>query len=207
VAAALPHFATFRSPIQNSTKPDHAGHPSCWTKVMTMRLLLTVWSIRLALLLFSLAVIARLGGVGRNESDRSGWKAVRAIWVVGCLLALVHGLAVFGYVMDWSHQAAVEDTIRRTRQSIGVPFGGGVYFNYAFWVIWTFDATWWCGWPDRYRRRSLWWDLLVIGYLWFIAFNATVVFESGAVRWLGLAATISIAGAGCRVLISRKQLR
>ena len=174
---------------------------------MTMRLLLTVWSIRLALLLFSLAVIARLGGFVRNESDRRGWKAIRAIWVVACLLALLHGLAVFGYVMHWSHQEAVEDTIQRTRQLIGVPFGGGVYFNYAFWVIWTMDAAWWCGWPDRYLRRSRWWDLLVIGYLWFIAFNATVVFESGVIRWLGLAATIVIAAAACRVLVARKQLR
>ncbi len=174
---------------------------------MTMRLLLTVWSIRVALLLFSLVVIARLGGVGRNESDQSNWKAVRAIWVVGCLLALIHGFAVFGYVMHWSHQAAIEDTIQRTRDLIGVPFGGGVYFNYAFWMIWTIDAAWWCVWPDRYLRRSPWWDALVIGYLWFIAFNATVVFESGVIRWLGLAATIVIAAAGCRVFVVRTRLR
>jgi hypothetical protein len=172
-----------------------------------MRLLLTVWTIRVALLLFSLAVIARLGGVGGKFSDHSGWKVVRAIWVIGCLFALLHGLAVFGYVMHWSHQAAIEDTIQRTQELIGVSFGGGVYFNYAFWVIWTIDAVWWCGWPDRYLRRSLSWDLLVIGYLWFIAFNATVVFESGVIRWLGLAATIVIASTGCRVLVARKQLR
>jgi len=172
-----------------------------------MRLLLTVWSIRLALLLLSLAVFARLCGVGAKVSDHGDWKAVRAIWVLGCLFALLHGFAVFGYVMHWSHQAALEDTMQRTRQLMGVPFGGGVYFNYAFWVIWTIDATWWCGWPDRYLRRSRSWDFLVIGYLWFIAFNATVVFESGVIRWLGLAATIVIAAAGCRVLLARKQLR
>ena len=171
-----------------------------------MRLLLTVWSIRLALLLFSLGVVARLSGIGNQVSDR-GWKAVRAMWVIGCLLALLHGLAVFGYLMQWSHQVAIEDTILRTRQLLGVGFGGGVYFNYAFWLVWTCDATWWCVWPDRYLRRSRSWDFLVIGYLWFIAFNATVVFEPGVIRWLGLVATVVMAGTGYRALFARKRLR
>ena len=175
---------------------------------MTVRLLLTVWSIRLALLLFSLAVIARLCRVGRKVSENGGgWKEIRAIWVTGCLLAVVHVLAVFGYVMNWSHQAAIEDTTQRTRQLIGLSFGGGVYFNYAFLLIWICDAMWWCRWPDHYLRRSLSWDVLVIGYLWFIAFNSAVVFESGVIRWLGLAASVAIAAAGCRVLVARKRLR
>lgn len=174
---------------------------------MIIELFLTIWSIRLALLLFSLAVIVRLCLVGRNVLMGSVWRAVRVMWVTGCLLAIVHVFAVFGYVMNWSHQAATEDTARRTQQVIGMSFGWGVYFNYAFLLVWTCDATWWCGWPDRYRRRSRLWDFVVIGYLLFIAFNAAVVFETGAIRWVGLLATFAMAVTGSRALAARKRLR
>lgn len=175
---------------------------------MTIRLLLTVWSIRLALLLWALAVIARLHCVGRSLRERDGcWRVVRVMWVTGCLLAVLHVIAVFGYVMHWSHQAAIADTAQRTRQVIGIAFGGGVYFNYLFLFVWTCDATWWCVWPDRYLRRSWLWDLLAIGYLGFIAFNAAVVFESGIIRWLGLLAACVMAAAGCRALVVRNRVR
>lgn len=174
---------------------------------MTIERVLTVWTIRLALLLLSLAVIARLRGAGRDGSGGSGgWKGVRVIWVTGCLLALVHVFAVFGYQLHWSHQAAIDDTADRTRQLTGIPFGGGVYFNYVFLLVWSGDAAWWCGWPDRYLRRSRLWDLLGIGYLWFIAFNATVVFESGTVRWLGALATLVMAMVGFQALAARKSV-
>jgi hypothetical protein len=47
--------------------------------------------------------------------------------------------------------------------------------------------------PQTYlaRPRSIEWSIQ--GFLAFIAFNATVVFGSGAVRWLGLAACVMIA--------------
>ena len=181
------------------------GRPLAF-EMMTIKIVLTVWSIRLALLLFSLAVIGRLLRLGRLATQ-GGWKTIRAIWVTACLLAVLHVVAVFGYVMNWSHQAAIEDTARRTQQMIGVTFGGGVYFNYMFLLVWTCDAMWWCGWPDRYLRRSQLWDALVIGYLWFIAFNAAVVFESGAIRWLGLLATLVMATVGMGATVARKRIR
>jgi hypothetical protein len=95
----------------------------------------------------------------------------------------------------------------RVRQLIGVSFGGGVYFNHVFLLVWIFDATWWCGWPDHYLRRARLWDALVIGYLWFIALNATVVFESGMIRWLGLLGTLVMVVAGIRAMSARKRLR
>jgi len=161
---------------------------------MTLEHLITVWSIRLALLLFFVVVAARWRLASRGAGSGRGWRVLRLMWVAGCLLALLHVLAIFGYVMDWSHQAAIADTARRTQRAIGVAFGGGVYFNYAFLLAWVCDAAWWCGWPERYLRRAWLWELLVIGYLWFIAFNAAVVFETGIMRWLGLLATLALAG-------------
>ena len=175
--------------------------------VMTVEFILTVWAIRVALLLLALAVVARWCDLAGRPSQGLGWRRVRAIWVVGCLFAWLHVLAVFGFVMNWSHQNAIEDTARRTQQQIGVSFGEGVYFNYAFLLVWSCDAAWWCGWADHYRRRAWLWDALVIGYLGFIAFNATVVFESGLTRWVGLAATLALIVTGYQSLVARKRIR
>ena len=175
---------------------------------MTIKFLLTVWSIRLSLLLFATSVVLRARGAGQAGLGGSGtWKVSRAVWIAACLLAVVHVLSVYGYLMNWSHQASVADTARRTQERIGVSFGGGVYFNHLFLLIWTSDAAWWCGWPDRYLRRSVAWDVLVIGYLWFIAFNAAVVFETGATRWVGLFATAAMLAAGWMALVARKRVR
>lgn len=58
-----------------------------------------------------------------------------------------------------------------------------------------------------YLGRSWLWDLFVIGYLWFMAFNAAVVFESGMIRWLGLLATLVMAATGFRALVATKRVR
>lgn len=177
---------------------------------MTIELLMTVWSIRVALLLFALSVVVRWAGHLRWSEAGNGWRewvcnAARTAWAAGCLLAVLHVVAVFGYQMNWSHRAAFEHTARQTQQSLGLAFGGGVYFNYVFLAIWVADAAWWCGWPIHYRQRPLGWDWGVIGYLWIIAFNATVVFESGATRWVGLLASLVMAATGFGATISRKR--
>jgi len=178
---------------------------------MMLEYVLTVWSIRLSLLLFALVVFLRLcefmclcerGGTAHSGGT---WRSVRAAWVAGCLFAVLHVVAVFAYVMDWNHQAAVNDTARKTQQLIGVSFGGGVYFNYAFLLVWVFDAGWWCVWPAYYRRRAWLWDVSLIGYLWFIAFNATVIFESGITRWLGLLVTLAMVLTCGGVWLARKR--
>ncbi len=168
--------------------------------------LLTIWSIRLALLLFAMAVIARPRRRGRAVVRGLGWRVPRALWVAGLLLSVVHVIAVFGYLMDWSHQAALDDTARKTRRLVGVSFAGGVYFNYVFLAVWMGDAVWWCGWPARYLRRAWLWDALVIGYLGFIAFNATVIFESGVIRWLGLVAALAVVWAEFRQMSAGNRL-
>jgi len=146
--------------------------------------LLIVWSIRLAMAAFALVLIGRVAAV---RSER--WAGIaRWLWAAGLVLATLHVLSAFHFVHGWSHAAALADTARQTREQSGWAVGAGVYFNYAFIAVWGADAAWWWLRPDRYARRSTGWSVVIGGYLLFIALSATVVFESGPIRWFGLAA-------------------
>ena len=72
--------------------------------------------------------------------------------------------------------------------------GGGLYFNYAFTVIWVADEFWW--WRsglDGYRGRPHWVTVAVHSFLGFMFFNATVVFGSGFVRLFAVASMLILA--------------
>lgn len=138
---------------------------------------LTLWTIRVAAALYVVAMAAWL--TGREEFSRGAWTAA-------CGFYLAHVAAAFQLHHHWSHSAAYEETARQTFEVFGMRWGGGLYFNYVFTVIWLADALlWWLG-----RRR------LAIAINWFFAFmffNATVVFATGPTRWLGLASTVGLA--------------
>jgi hypothetical protein len=115
---------------------------------------------------------------------------------------VLHALAAMGFYHQWSHSLAFDETARQTQSLLGISVGVGIYFNYAFVLIWMVDALWWIGQPKSYVRRASWINWLVYGYLIFIAINGTVVFETGIVRWVSVAAGLVLAA-----LASRKFLR
>ena len=160
--------------------------------------LLVAWTIRLSMVLFGIVLIGRLTGTRPARGDT----LMRGLWTFGWLLAAVHVGAAFHLVHDWSHAAAFADTARQTAEQVGWPVGAGVYFNYAFIAVWGADVAWWWFFPAGYRDRSRGWSVAIDGYLAFIAFSATVVFESGLVRWAGVAMTVMAA-----VLVLSRRLR
>src|SRR5262249_33262083 len=83
-------------------------------------------------------------------------------------------------------------TAQRTAELVGLEFGGGLYANYAFTLLWVADVIWWWRGLDRYEARPCSLNWAVLGFLGFMAFNATIVFGTQTVRWLGLG--------GCLVL-------
>src|SRR5262249_39053832 len=93
----------------------------------------------------------------------------------------------------WSHADAIEVTARRTAETVGLDWGGGVYVNYVFTLMWLVDACWWWITRARYENRPAWMNGAVYGFLVVIAFNATVVFATGPTRWLGVAACLLLA--------------
>lgn len=104
----------------------------------------------------------------------------RAAWTVGCTTFLVHVATAFDRVHGWSHSAAVQHV-----ESVS-GFGPGLFVSYAFTILWVTDAAWW--WADRagYESRPAWLDRSIHGFMAFVVFNATVVFETGFIRWAGI---------------------
>jgi hypothetical protein len=148
--------------------------------------LLTRWTVRVALTLYVLAMALRASAVGR----RSRLALARLLWTAGCLAFLLHTAFAFQFYHHWSHRAAYEATARQTADVVGFDWGGGLYANYVFAAVWTVDACWWWFSPQRYVARPRGLEWAVQGFLGFMAFNATVVFGAGAIRWMGLAACL-----------------
>ena len=94
----------------------------------------------------------------------------------------------FQFYHGWSHASAFEETARQTQETVGWGVGEGLFVSYFFTVAWSADAIWW--WladAENYASRPRALIIALHAFFFFIVFNATVVFESGGVRWLGLA--------------------
>ncbi len=167
-------------------------------------ILLTKWTIRLALACYVACAALALTGRGAR-----GCTTARAIWTAGCALFVIHVACAFHFYHGWSHAAAWQHTADKTNELLGVPFGYGIYFSYLFLVLWVADAVWLWTFANRtlgsrpaaaacsatsvpalgrLRARTPWWRALVHLFLLFIAFNGAIVFEAGPTRWAGLAA-------------------
>jgi hypothetical protein len=146
--------------------------------------LCTRWTVRLALLLFALVVAGRL--LGQRTP------LLRGAWTLGCACFVAHVVSAFHFQHHWSHTAAYAETARRTEESFGVAWGGGLYLNYLFTLLWIGDVGWWWSAPASYTRRPRGLDAALLGFMAFMAFNGAIVFATGLVRWLGLAVACSL---------------
>ena len=145
--------------------------------------LLTTWTIRISLLCYATVLAAQLKG---QQSDKSR-DLRRWIWTAGCLFFLAHVVCAFHFHHDWSHSKAVQHIADVTEDKLGWAFGGGVYFNYLFGLLWVADAGWmWVSFPS-YENRSRGARVGFHVYMMFIAINGTIFFESGPIRWVGTA--------------------
>ena len=134
-----------------------------------------------------ITIIAYAAGAAIFALSRTLDSAARLIWTVAGFGLLAHIASALHFHHHWSHDAAYSDTARQTYQMFGINWGGGVYLNYALLILWIIDiGWWWLGGLGAYRRRPR--PLVVAwhGLLVFMFFNATVVFGTGLVRWLGL---------------------
>lgn len=144
----------------------------------------TIWSVRAATLLYIAAIVVLLTA----PMQRSRTFA-RPVWTAGCLFYLAHVYGAFEFFHGWSHDAAYRETARQTAELFDFHWGGGLYFNYLFTVVWVADAAWWWAQPLRYQNRPRWIRAMVHTFLAFMFFNGAVVFATGFSRWVGAAAT------------------
>src|SRR5262245_52625125 len=134
---------------------------------------LTRNTVRVALLFYGLAVVLVL--------RRAPEVLARLCWTLAWAAFVVHVGMAFHHQLDWSHARALE----HTRQVSGV--GAGLYVSYLFTLLWTADVLWWWRAPAGRAARPPWVDAGLHGFMLFMVFNATVVFESGLIRWAGVA--------------------
>ena len=161
---------------------------------------LIAWTVRLGILCFTAVLGVWAAGCTGPAIDRY----LRWVWTGGWFLFFFHMLAAFHFQHHWSHAHAVADTARQTLELIGWEFGGGVYFNYLFLLLWGADLVlWWQGKQSADWYRPL--RRMLIGYLIFIAFNGVVVFKSGWLRWAGTAATLGLSGIWLARITKQKQ--
>ena len=136
---------------------------------------LTIWA--------ALALYAA-GEHGRTRRPPAAW--ARPVWLLGALVYLAHVAAAFGIHHDWSHAAAYAYTAARTDALIGLPWGGGLWVNYAFTAIWVGEGLWWRLRPAHYTRRPAVWTPVIRGVFLFMIANGAVIFVSGPRRLLGI---------------------
>ena len=141
---------------------------------------------RVALVLYVAAIVMMAAG-----GDRGGRRA-RVLWSAGLLAYLTHVATAFQFVHGWSHQAAVVETARQTRELFAVDTGVGIWFNYLFTAVWGADVAWWWLDSNGYVRRPQSISAGVHLFLAFMFFNGAVVFAHGPSRWIGLAATVLV---------------
>lgn len=134
-----------------------------------------VWTIRVAIGLYALSALCRARP-----------RVARTLFTTAWLTYFLHVAAVFHFAHHWSHDAAFQYTQTRTAEITGIAFGGGLWVNYAFTLLWTLEVLWWWLDSNGYQRRPRWLNALIDGTFLFIIFNATVVFGVGAVRWYGI---------------------
>ena len=138
---------------------------------MTIHELAIVWTARCAVLcmLFRFVLsLRREGGIPARPEC--------VVWTAGCLLFLLHVWAAFQFRHGWSHSDAYRHTAEQTAALTGWHWGGGLYLNYLFTVLWVLDvaADWRAYCIQQVRHR--WFPT---GLRWFLAFmmvNATLVF-------------------------------
>ena len=122
----------------------------------------------------------RLSAADWTATTAAGQLA-RWCWTIAWACFLVHLVMAFHYYHHWSHADAFE----RTRRVSGL--GEGIYISYAFMVLWSADVLFWWLRPTRYAARSPWIDRTLHVVMLFVVFNSMVVFESGFIRWTGVA--------------------
>ena len=102
----------------------------------------------------------------------------------GLLLCAAHIGIAMGGVHGWNHTNAIAATALQTESVFGWRWGGGVFVNYLFVIIWTLEAWWRTRTPRAFSGSGVARWVLRTFYA-VVVFNAAVVFARGSMRAAG----------------------
>ncbi|HUG18674.1 MAG TPA: hypothetical protein VMM56_06820 [Planctomycetaceae bacterium] len=139
--------------------------------------LAVVWTARLAVFCYLASLLFQTASRKPNLA--------RALWTAGFVIFAIHLSAAFQFVHNWSHTDAWNHTAEQTEKLTGWNWGGGIWFNYLFALLWGYDVL------QSFQSNSRNWKgvWLIHSYLGFIVLNATVVF---GIWWWKLVAALYI---------------
>jgi len=129
---------------------------------------IALWTIRCSIACYLVAVSLQI-------RHRSPIRLCRLAWTAGAVLCVVHVITAMAGFHDFSHAESVRHTAEVTRRVVGVNWGGGVYVNYFFTLLWCVDAI------QQWRRPQRCTPIWIHVFMAFIVFNATFVF--GPIWW------------------------
>ena len=133
---------------------------------------MTEWTARICVALWLATLFVRpQSRAAKSERVVDWW---RVLWTLGAVSLAVHTAAAFHCKHDWSHAHAYAHTAQQTLDTVGLDWGGGLYFNYLTSIWWLLDAI--AIWLkiDWARKKS--YRLALEWYLAFMFLNATIVF-------------------------------
>lgn len=111
------------------------------------------------------------------------------VGLIGAVLMVIHTLASYGFVHEWSHRTALRFTGDQSETVMGVRVESGLYANFLFiaaWVLVAFESL------GRVRIPSPWvWGIHAFSIL--IVFCATIVFEAGWIRYAACGGFLALA--------------
>ena len=145
-----------------------------------------------------LATIAwAIGEVFRGRSAQLDRRA-RLISTAALLLTLLHVVLAFQLVYGWSHEAAVQGTIRQVEALVGQGWRGAIFVNYAFLALWLTDVCWWWVAPISHARAPSRLEAARLAVFTFMFVNGAIVFATGVARLVGIG---SVALVLCSALV------
>jgi hypothetical protein len=151
--------------------------------------LLTRVTIWLALALYAAAQVAR------RRPDAAMHVAGLWLLTLGCGFFIAHVILAFDVHYSWSHATAYAETAAQTETLTGWRWGGGLFLNYLFGVIWIIEVCWWWWAPTSYAGRARRVELTMRAVFLFMIVNGAVVFVDGPQRWLGVAVVATLLSA------------
>jgi hypothetical protein len=152
---------------------------------MSAALFITIW---LALLALTAAEAGRRPAFSGRAP--AGW--LDTVSFAGLALLVVHIALAYAVRHGWSHDAAVRATAAQTAAVYGLDWGGGIYVNYLFTLVWAVDAWQWSAAPGAAAARPPAIHRALRVFYGVIIVNAAVVFVPGLRRYLGVAVVLAL---------------